>query len=256
MKIIKFTKTNKNQYELTMEDNTKLLLYDEIILNNNLLITKSINNNPSDILKENEYYVAYYKAIKYLNIKMRSKHELSAYLRKSFNQTITDQVINKLTKEGYLNDDLYASLYVNTQIKLNNNGYNKILNNLISLDIPEEYAKKYLNEVPKDVWITKINKLISKKIKVNKKNSSVKLKEKIIYDLSNLGFNRSDIIECLDNYTIEDSTNLLKTYNLYLTKLSKKYTGKELDLHILTKLLSLGFNYNDIKRIMAKKKNE
>src|SRR5574344_1618331 len=148
MKIIKYTKVKNNQYKLTMEDNSILNLYDEVILNNNLLITKTINkDNLSNILKENEYYVAYYKAIKYLNIKMRSKKELNTYLKKDFNSTIIDKVIDKLNKEGYLNDDLYASLYVNTQIKLTNNGYNKILRNLTDLEIPEEYSKKYLNKI-------------------------------------------------------------------------------------------------------------
>ena len=255
MKIIKYTKVKKNQYKLMMDDGSILELYDEVILNNNLLITKVIDKtNLSTILKENEYYVAYYKAIKYLNIKMRSKHELVTYLSKDFNSLIVKNVIDKLTKEGYINDDLYASLYVNDQIKLSNNGYNKILRSLNYLEIPEEYSKKYLDKISSKIWIDKINKLIGKKIKLNKKSSSVKLKEKIIYDLGNLGYNRSDIIECLDNYVIEDSDGLFKAYNLYLTKLSKKYSGKELDLHLLTKLISLGFNYNDIKKIMAQKK--
>ncbi len=257
MKILKYEKIKNNQYKLYLDDSTTINLYDEIILNYNLLIKKTINNQElPDIIASNDFYVAYYKAIKYLNIKMRTKKEIAKYLKKDFNDSIIDKVINKISKEGYLNDESYASSYVNNQINLTNNGYNKILRNLNELDIPEDIAKKYLDKVTKDIWQEKIKKLINKKLKNNKKISEQKMKEKLIYDLVNQGYNRSDINNILDEVNISDDNALKKTYDILLNKLTKKYSGKELELHLLTKLMNNGFKYNDIKNIMQQKKNE
>ena len=257
MKIIKYEKIKNNQYKLYLDDSTTINIYDEIILSNNLLITKEITTlELPDILKANDFYIAYYKAIKYLNIKMRTKKEIYNYLKKNFDEDTINRVIKKIADEGYLNDDIYASSYVNDQIKLKNSGYNKILRNLVDLEISEDIAKKYLNKVPNEIWQNKIKKLIDKKLKVNKKNSEQKVKEKIIYDLVNLGFNRSDITSSLDDININDGNALVKSYEILQNKLSKKYSGKELDLHLLTKLMSNGFKYNDIKNIMQQKKNE
>ena len=38
MQIIKYTKKGSNKYELTLKDNTKLILYTDLILKYNLLI--------------------------------------------------------------------------------------------------------------------------------------------------------------------------------------------------------------------------
>ena len=40
MKILKFSKKKKGLYEVYLEDNTKYLLYEEIILKYELLLTK------------------------------------------------------------------------------------------------------------------------------------------------------------------------------------------------------------------------
>lgn len=255
MKIVKYEKIKNNQYKIYLDNKETINLYDDIILKYNLLITKEVNNL-DDILNANKYYDCYYIGIKYLNKRMRTKKELTNYLLKQFNNDIVNNVIKKIAQEGYLNDDIYASSYINDQIKLSNKGYNKILRELNNLEINENISKKYLDNISKDIWLDKINKLIDKKIKINKKNSNNKLKEKITYDLINLGYNREDIADKLASKEINDSTALNQSYTSLFNRLSKKYSDKELELKILTKLMSEGFNYNVVKDLMNKKKNE
>ena len=99
----------------------------------------------------------------------------------------------------------------------------------------------------------KANKLINKMIKSNSKYSSKQLKEKILYDLNNKGYDNSLILDLVNNIDIEeDNTILEKNYRLLYNKLSKKYNGKELELQLLTKLMSKGFDYNKVKSIVNK----
>ena len=51
---------------------------------------------------------------------------------------------------------------------------------------------------------------------------------------------------------IVDSNILEKNYNTLYKKLSKKYSGKDLELHLLNKLLAKGFNYSEIKKLVDK----
>ena len=102
MKIIKYTKKNKNTYEITLENKEIINIYDELILKYDLLITKELDDYTKKlILEENTYYEAYYKALKYLSIKMRTNLEITKYLS-NYPSNIIDKVITKLYEENYL----------------------------------------------------------------------------------------------------------------------------------------------------------
>ena len=85
----------------------------------------------------------------------------------------------------------------------------------------------------------------------NKSHGVNKLKEKILYDLMEMGFYKSMIEEVIleSEFKVSDDV-LIKEYNKIKNKLNKKYEGYELETKILTKLVSKGFYYEDIKRVM------
>ena len=67
MQIIKYTKKGSNKYELTLKNNTKLLVYTDLILEYNLLIRKDIDPNTlKEIESANLKLECYYKTLKYL----------------------------------------------------------------------------------------------------------------------------------------------------------------------------------------------
>ena len=73
MKIIKFKLKKNNIYEIIFDNKLKFDLYDDIIIKYNLLTKKEIDNNEFDnIVKDNFELSAYYKSLKYINIKMRT----------------------------------------------------------------------------------------------------------------------------------------------------------------------------------------
>ena len=83
MKIKKIQKKQNGKYEITLDDNLKIKTYDEIILNNDILFSKELNDE--EIMKidsENYYYDIYNKIVKMISNKLKSEHEIKDYLDK------------------------------------------------------------------------------------------------------------------------------------------------------------------------------
>lgn len=247
MKIVSYEKKGIDKYKVKLDNDDVITLYDNVILNNNLLITKEIEDIDK-LLKENDFYELYNKTIRYLGSKLRTRKEIHNHFKIKYDRDTLNEVLDRITKEGYLNDDLYVKSYVADQVNLSNNGYYKILRDLTNKDIDESLIKQYLDEVEDSTWINKITKLIEKKIKSNNKYSSSYLKEKILYDLNTLGYDKNMILDVISNYDIKDDEDIFnKTYDSIYNKLSKKYYGNELKVQLINKLMSKGFKYSEIK---------
>lgn len=242
MKIINYKKKNNNLYEIKLDNKEIILLYDDIILKYNLLITNEINKEQlKDIIKDNNKVEAYYIAIKYLKIKLRTKKEIRKKLSK-YDLSIVNYVINRLYKEGYLNDLYYITSYINDKINLELMGQNKIISNLKRLGFKEEDILNYLNTIDKDIWFQKINKYIIKKIKLNHNLSGIVLKNNIIRELLFKGFNSNDINNEIDKFEFIDDKNIYNhEYEKIKKRLIKKYQDKELETQIKITLYKKGF---------------
>ena len=89
MKILKYSKKGSNKYKVYLEDNTSILLHEDVILKNDLLIKKEIDDI-DDLLKQNGKYEILDVSIKYLSLKTRCIKEMYEYLQ----------------KKGYLEEDI------------------------------------------------------------------------------------------------------------------------------------------------------
>ena len=80
MKIISYKKTSRGRYIITL-DNNKLTLYEDVILNNNLLFQKDITLELLEkVMNENNYYEAYDLSLSYIETKLRTESEIISYL--------------------------------------------------------------------------------------------------------------------------------------------------------------------------------
>ena len=252
MQILKYQKLKNNKYKLVLDNDEEITLYDDVILNNSLLLSKEINDKEK-LLLENSYYEAYYLCLKYIEKKLRTEYEIINYIKDKYDKKIINKVITKLKENHYIDDELYTKSYINDKINLTNDGYYKILRDLKNKQIDEYIIKNYLDEIDNNIWKDKINKITNKYIKNNTKYSSNYLKEKMLFELQNKGYDKSMILDIVNNIYIDENDVILeKNYNELYNKLSKKYHGKDLELQLLSKLLSKGFNYNKIKEIIKK----
>lgn len=249
MKIIKYEKRKNGMYQVFFDNGNDVDLHENIILNHNLLIKKQ--TTPSELeemLDENKKFIAYNLAIKYISIKMRTKKEIVSYLlKKNIDKKEINEVVELLTKEKYLDDFTYAKAYVNDRILLSSDGPNKIRAKLEELEIDNQVINKALDDFDNDMEKEKIEKLSKKLVASNRNKSINALKNKMINYIYNLGYNKAIIMEVISNIKFSSDKDIAKKeYEKIYKRLSKKYSGSELEFRIKQKMYSLGFtNYNE-----------
>lgn len=243
MEILKFNKKKPGWYEILLFDNSKVVIHEDLILKYELLLSKNLSD---DILNkinlENNIYLSYDKALKLICKKMRSIYEVKQYLKKhDFSNDMIENCVNKLVNQGYLNDLLYCKAFVNDRINLSNDGPKKIVEVLKQNNIKQEFIDEamsvYSNELNRD----RVEKLVNKQIGLNNNKGCRLLKQKILSYMINLGYDRQDVVDCLNNCNIDDEKIYEKEYKKLYEKLSKKYSGTQLDYLIKQKLFQKGF---------------
>ncbi len=252
MKIEKYTKLKDNRYSVKIDD-LNIKLYDDVIVKYELLRKKEISETLfEEITEYNDSLESYYKALKYLNRKLRTEKELFTYLNKEYKKSVINNTIERLKKEGYLNEETYLKAYLIDQINLSTSGPNKIKKDLIKLGLNEEEINNHLSKIEDSIWLEKLNKIVAKTISTNKSYGNNKLKEKLVYDLGNKGYYKWMIEEAIKNNEFKDNTDIInKEYQKNYNKLSRKYSGYELEQKLIAKLLSKGFSYEDIKKVLS-----
>ena len=97
-----------------------------------------------------------------------------------------------------------------------------------------------------DVQKEKIDKIIRISIKSNRNRGGVVLKNKIINDLINNGYSYDVITKVISNYEFDNDSIIAKReYDKLYKRLSRKYSGKELEYKIKEKLYQKGLSYED-----------
>ena len=246
MKVIKYKKRKNGLYEVELDNKETLFLYEDTILNNDILI-KGISNLDK-VIEENERYEAYFRALKIIKARLKSKKELSKKLEElNFKRENIDWAINKLETQGYISDKGYAASYLNDKLITTSYGPYKIVSELKKKGIPEEIINETISDFSSEIQITKIDKVIERIIKSNRTRSGVMLKKKILMDLINLGYDREICMREISKYDITtDDSILKKEYDKLYKKLSKKYSGYELEMMLKKKLYEKGFNTSEI----------
>lgn len=251
MKINKITRLKNNKYKITIDDNT-IVTYDDVIIEYGLLYKKEINKSLYDkIIESTEFYKIYNDALKFALKKIRCENEILDHLNKyNLSKENIDKIVIKLKNINLINDKKYVRAYINDKLSLSKYGIKKIKKDLMSNNIDIDIINSELESIDKDDELFKLEKLILKKINNNHKYSNNYLKEKILNEMINLGYNNSDIIDILDMNLKEDDIILKNEYNKIYNKLKTKYRGIELNQKVKQKLTIKGFNSYEIDSII------
>ena len=256
MKILKFKKLKKGKYKVTFDTN-ELILYENVIVNNNLLLKKDISLRLLEkLIEENKYYEIYDMSLSLIETKMRTEKELINNLeKKGFDITYINETIERLKKEGYLNQEKYIEAFINDRVNLSSDGPYKIKRSLLDKELSETLIDNYLETIDNDKWKEKLNKIINKRLNLMKNKSISSIKNKLKIDLYNLGYQTELIEECLSSLQKNDTIALEKEFNKSLIKYSKKYNGALLYNQIKSSLYRKGFNIEEINDIINKYEN-
>ena len=251
---IESIKKSGSKYKILLDNGRIINTYEEVILNNGLLFHKYINKNLLEKINiDTNYYKSYNKALDMINRRLRSEKEIKQYLIKSeVEEKDIEEIINNLKRIGLIDDRLFAKAYTNDKVNLSTDGPDKIRKYLENNNIKEEYISDALNNINKEIINSKIDKIITKKIKTNTKYTPYILKQKILTYLINLGYRREDIIERLENTKIETKDMTKEMEKIYI-KLNKKYKDNELIYKLKNKLYSKGYTKEEIENFITKK---
>ena len=257
MLITKIEKLKDNKYKIIV-DGEKITTFDNVILDNNLLYKKNIDINLyNKIIEETKYYDIYNKTIKYILKRRRSEKEIREYLiKQELEHDKIEETILKLKNINLINDLEYCKAYINDCVYLSKKGINKIKSDLLSQDISIHVIENILQNIDVNIFNNRLEKAILKKINSNKKYSNFQLKQKILNEMMNLGYEKEKILNILDNNLIDNSIIAKKEFDKLYNKLSKKYSGEELFKNIKTKLLTKGFNLGEINKFIQEKTEE
>lgn len=248
MNIIKYKKKSNGRYSVFLEDGRELVLYEDIILKYDLLLRKEILEVDLDsILNDNLECDVYYVGLNLLRNRFRSKYELEELLkRKEYPLSMIEKAIEKLKKQGYLNDQLFAKSYISSQIVTTNHGPNRIKNDLENKHISSNIIQEELVLFTDEEQMIKIKKIIEYQLKTNRSRGGVVLKNKIFHHLIDLGYDSSLINSCFSNYSISNNQEVAKKeYDKLYRKYSRKYQGSELERVIKDKLYQKGLVYEE-----------
>lgn len=252
MQITKIQKLKNNKYNIII-DGEKITTFDNVILENNLLYKKVIDKVLYEkIVEDTKYFDIYNKTIKYILKRRRSEKEIREYLIKNGLIQIED-TIKRLKKNNLINDLEYCKAFINDSILLGKSGINKIKNELIKQGIDINIIEESLKNIDSSIFDNKLEKIIIKKIKANKKYSNMYLKQKILNELMNLGYTKDSIINILEENIIDDNNILDNEFDKIYFKLLKKYDGEELIKKVKIKLLSKGFKLEEINILIQRK---
>ncbi len=248
LKITKYKKSTKGRYKVFLEDGTELLLYEEVILQFQLLLLKEIS---SDLFMEvgqyNQEWDVYYVALNHLNSHFKSVHDMEEWLlRKEYPKELIEKAVQKLIHQGYLNDRSYAKSYIHNQMIASHKGPYALLRDLKDKKIEESIILEEMQVFTEEEQCQRIQKLIEKFQKSNRTRGGVVLKQKIFHDLKNLGYDISLIQKEIEKVSFENDKDLAKKeYEKLYRKYSRKYEGQELEKLIQKKLFQKGLQYEE-----------
>lgn len=248
MKIIKYKKKRNGQYELKLESGNSFCLYEEVILAFELLLKKEIDDSEKEkIMLLNQEYDVYYVALKALKSRFRSVKELKDYLiKKEYPVEYVDKAVSKLLKQGYLDDVSFAKAYINQQIITTSKGPRKIEKELLSKGVSSDIIYREMVVFTKEEQVEKITKVANRLIRSNRSRGGAVLKKKISNDLMNLGYDSSIIQEVFSTLDFGDTSDIAKKeYEKIYRRLSRKYSGVQLEYKIKEKLYQKGLYYED-----------
>lgn len=251
MKIEEIKKQKNGKYKITFESGELLNTYDDVILNNGLLFHKDVDSLLFNKLnEETKYYDVYNKTIKYIEKKLRSKKEVEVFLDKNQIE-INDKkkIIDKLESINLINDKLFANAYFQDRINLSSDGPYKIINELKKNNISDDIILSVEEKIDNAGIYEKLSKLVLKKIRSNRNKSNYMLKQKIIIDMINLGYEKSMIIDIINENIDNNNSVIQNEYKKLFNKLSKKYDDEELNRMIKNKLIQKGFSLEEINKI-------
>lgn len=193
---------------------------------------------------------AYGDAVNYLSYQLRTEKEIKDYLyKKEYHRDAVDDVIARLEKLHYLDDENYAKSFINTQLRTTANGPKIIEQKLHQKGVPDNVIQDKLFEIDEDTLIENATEFAKKQARKQKQASFSQMLTKIKQGLYQKGYNNEIIEEALKDLELEpDEDDELEKLRKLVQKVEHRYDKPE---KLIKYLMTKGFHFDEIKKVLS-----
>ena len=180
---------NKNKLNLFVDGQFYAGILKETAITNNFFVGKKIDKTKLDqIIEESNVKQIFSKASDYLATRMHSRQELYLKLiKKEYPKKDVNLALDRLEEYGYLNDNEFAKLYIESHKKDSRQMLkNKLATKGVNSDIISEVLRGYDDEQERVLALA-----VATKFAKNKELNSIK--QKMYAHLARKGYSRSAI---------------------------------------------------------------
>jgi len=182
------------RYSIFVDEKYSFSLSDDALLESKLVRGQELTADEVEQYKQNSIDDKLYNAtLRYLSIRLRSRWELQTYLkRKGASPTLMEDILNKLTKLGYVDDKKFAESFVNDRNLLRPTSRRKLILELKIKKIPQDIINQAVGS-DSAIELENLHKIIERKRRQTKYQDNLKLMQY----LASQGFNYGDIKDAL-----------------------------------------------------------
>jgi len=114
------------------------------------------------------------------------------------------RIMERLTRERYIDDERYARAFVADKIKYNKWGRRKVEQALWQKHIDEDVRRRVLDAVPETDYLAVLRPLLQQKRRTTKASSDYELQQKLVRFALSRGFDFSQVRQCMEVDVDED----------------------------------------------------
>jgi len=256
---ISIQQKNKDRYNIFLDDKYAFSVDEEVLIKHQLKKGMDIDDfSMADISYHDDISKAYNTAIQHLSRRMRSEKEVRQHLKeKEIEDPVIQEVIHKLYKHKFLDDQEYAIAFVRTQVNTTDKGSAVIRRELREKGIADPMIEQAMLEYTFDMELSTAGQIAEKFVLKNKRDSTRIMKQKLEQLLVRKGFPLQIIQEAISEVDADKSEDEEMTALLvHAEKAHRKYanlSGFEYEQKMKQTLYRKGFSIELIERYLRER---
>lgn len=189
MRIDRLTDRGNHRWEIQLQNGESFLVEEDVVVKERLVPGKEIPSHLIERLPQlNRLSEAYGKALVYLSFRSRTKEEIRRYLASKGYETEAGEVIDRLEREGAVDDFSFARMWIRERFALNPRGIYALQKELQEKGIDTGLVEKALLEVDDRLQEEAAYKQGLKKMEVLRGRNFAMIREKVSLYLMRKGY--------------------------------------------------------------------
>lgn len=254
-------KNNAERYNIFLDGEYAFPVDEAVLIKFELTKDKMLTNEEiGEINYEDEIRKAFNRALHFLSFRMRSEHEVKEKLKDDFGEAVILEAIVKLKDYGFLNDEAFATAFMNTKKNAAKQGPRAIAQDLKRKGINDQTREAVLDEFGHAEQVEIATQLAQKVARSEQSKTPAQVKQKIRDNLMRKGYSFEVITDAIaaTEITRDDDdwdTMIEKQGDKIWDKYARKATGYELKMKVKQALYQKGFPSDIIDTFIEQKES-